>query len=75
MGDTPTQTYEKIRKTMGEGWASRSLVFSWFKCFSGREEVIDDKEKTGRSKKSVMLMGSVKRFQHIYEGFKHEEGV
>jgi transposase len=61
MGDTPTQTYTKIRKTKVEYSASRLLAFSWFKRFSDGEERLDDKEKSGRSRKiSSTLATSVK---------------
>ncbi|BFZ13051.1 hypothetical protein BsWGS_16090 [Bradybaena similaris] len=66
LGDTFTETYEKLHKVYGDECMSRTRVFEWFKRFQdGRENVESDHRSgrpvTSRSEKHIADVSSTVR--------------
>uniref|UniRef100_A0A1B6MF73 Mos1 transposase HTH domain-containing protein n=1 Tax=Graphocephala atropunctata TaxID=36148 RepID=A0A1B6MF73_9HEMI len=49
LGETPTVTFEKLKKAYGDDTLSRAQVFRWYKAFSNGRESVQDDPRSGRS--------------------------
>lgn len=48
LGETPTVTFEKLKKAYGDVTLSRAQVFRWYKAFSDGRESVQDDPRSGR---------------------------
>jgi len=48
LGETGTETFNKLKEAYGEHALLRSQVFKWFKAFSEGRESIEDEPRSGR---------------------------
>ena len=48
LGETGTETFNKLKQAYGEHALSRSQVFKWYKAFSKGRESIKDEPRSGR---------------------------
>lgn len=52
IGNTASETYDKIKQVYGESCLSRTRVFDWFKQFKKGRTSVDDEERAGRPRTS-----------------------